>query len=172
MRPLILLLVLAACPALGAVAATSAQPEVERGGPVTPQAVGVAHTLRTIPEACARLEGAFTGDADEPYRFVVVRTRPDCQPRARFVDASKAQPSTQSGWLLNDRLAVPSAECPTRLAVVEVWRRPGNTTSPKLDAQGRARIYLNDEKRKAAGSPPVVTPMYTATMEIQGPACN
>jgi hypothetical protein len=51
--------------------------------------VGAAHTLRQIPEACARLEGVFTGDAAEPYRFSAVRTSEQCQPRARFVDYAK-----------------------------------------------------------------------------------
>lgn len=174
MRPMNLpfqLLLLAAWPAMATAAATPANPEIERG-PATAQAVGVVHTLRTIPEACARLEGVFTGDAAEPYRFAPVRSREGCQPRARFVDAAKANPSTKDGWLLNDRLRVPSAECPSQHAVVEIWRRPGSTASPKLDAQGKARIYLDEEKQKAAANRPVVTPMFAATMEVQGRACK
>lgn len=171
MRPMNLLFLLAAWPAMAATAATPTAPEIERG-PATAQAVGVAHTLRTIPEACARLEGVFTGDADEPYRFAAVLSRPGCQPRARFVDAAKAAPSVKDGWMLNDRLQVPSAECPSRHAVVQIWRRPGSAASPKLDAQGKARIYLDEEKQKAAAKRPVVTPMFAATMEVQGRACR
>src|SRR3546814_14098461 len=57
---------------------------------------GVVHTLRAIPEACARLQGEFTGDAAQPYRFAAVRTSATCQPRARLVDAAKARPSVQA----------------------------------------------------------------------------
>jgi hypothetical protein len=41
-------------------------PEIHRD-PATPQPVGVLHTLRQIPEACARIQGQFTGDAANPY---------------------------------------------------------------------------------------------------------
>ena len=64
--------------------ATAAEPKPEIARPAAPaQAVGHAHALRTIPEACIRLEGEFTGDAAKPYRFSAVRTSPACQPRAR-----------------------------------------------------------------------------------------
>ena len=53
--------------------AADPQPEIQRAVG-SPQAVGVAHTLRTIPEACARLEGQFTGGAASPYKFAAVRT--------------------------------------------------------------------------------------------------
>ncbi len=171
MRPMTLLFLLAAVPAVASTAATAAKPEIDRGAG-TAQAVGVAHTLRTIPEACARLEGVFTGDPAAPYRFAPTLSRPGCQPRARFADAARVTPSTSQGWVLNERLRVPSAECPTRFAVIEVWRRPGRTAAPALDAQGKARIYLDDEKQKAAANRPTVSPMFAATMEVQGRACK
>ena len=113
MRPTVLMIAAATLVATGAFAA---EPEIDRPE-ASAQAVGAAHTLRSIPEACARLEGMFTGEAAEPYRFAVVRTSPNCQPRARFVDAADAKPSTADGWLLNDRISVPSAGCPSRKAI-------------------------------------------------------
>ena len=70
--PLIAILTLAiAQPLLAAEPA----PEIKREAG-TPQAVNALHTLRQIPEACARMEGMFTGNAAEPYKFALVRTRP------------------------------------------------------------------------------------------------
>src|SRR3546814_10812817 len=68
MRPILPLLLLAALPAFAA----DPVPEITRPA-ATPQANGVVHTLRQIPEACARLEGAFTGQAVEPYKFEIGR---------------------------------------------------------------------------------------------------
>ena len=170
MRPLALpfaLLLLAT----QAARASDPVPEIKRGA-ASPQAVGALHTLRGIPEACARLEGQFTGDAAQPYRFDVVRTSPACQARARFVDASKVKPSAASGWILNDVIRVPSAACPRQEAVVRVWRHPAEATPPKLDAQGRSRIYLQEsvDKAKANALPPI--PMYAASMAVEGEACG
>ena len=75
-----------ACLALLAVAfgagAAEPVPEIQRK-PGTPQAVGTLHTLRTIPEACARLQGQFTGIVAKPYAFAAVRSSARCQARAR-----------------------------------------------------------------------------------------
>lgn len=146
-------------------------PEIKRDA-ASPQAVGALHTLRGIPEACARLEGQFTGDAAQPYRFDAVRTSPNCQARARFVDAAKAKPSVAGGWILNDVIRVPSAACPRQQAVIRVWRHPADATPPKLDAQGRSRIYLQEsvDKAKANALPPI--PMYAASMAVEGGACG
>lgn len=152
------------------LSATDPAPEVQRP-PAAPQAVGVVHTLRTLTEACARIEGRFTGDASEPYRYDVVRTSPMCQPRARLVDADKAKPDTASGWIFNDLIRVPSAACATQQAVVRIWRKPVDAAPPKLDAQGRSRIYLKDATDRAkAGAPSV--PVYAAAMAIEGKACG
>ena len=88
MRSVLSVALLLSAPAFAADPA----PEITRPAG-TPQANGVVHTLRQIPEACARIEGVFTGQAADPYKFSVVRTSPNCQPRARFVDAAKAKPS-------------------------------------------------------------------------------
>ena len=163
--PLLMIAVLA--PALPALAAET--PELQRAVGA-PQAVGATHTLRQIPEACARLEGAFTGQAAEPYRFAAVRTSEQCQPRARFVDYAKAQPSAAKGWKLNDVIRVPNAACPAQQAVVRVWRLPVNNTQA-LDGQGQSRIYLEEAKKQAAaGKIPQVT-MFAAQLQVEGKAC-
>ena len=146
-------------------------PEIKRDA-AKPQADGAVHTLRTIPEACARLEGQFTGKAAQPYKFAVVRTSPTCQARARFVDAAKAKPSETTGWKFNDVIRVPSASCATRHAVVRVWRKPANATPPKLDAQGRSRIYLKESVDAAKKGDIAATPMYAAAMSVEGASCT
>jgi hypothetical protein len=163
-----LLMLAALVPAVPALAAET--PELQRAVGA-PQAVGAVHTLRQIPEACARLEGAFTGLAAEPYRFSAVRTSEQCQPRARFVDYTKAQPSADKGWKLNDVIRVPNAACPAQQAVVRVWRLPVNN-SQALDGQGQSRIYLEEAKKQAAaGQIPKVT-MFAAQLQMEGKACN
>ncbi|MEN4956726.1 hypothetical protein [Stenotrophomonas indicatrix] len=163
---LLMLAVLA--PALPAFAAEA--PELQRAVGA-PQAIGAVHTLRQIPEACARLEGAFTGQVAEPYRFSAVRTSEQCQPRARFVDYSKAQPSADKGWKLNDVIRVPNAACPAQQAVVRVWRLPVSNAQA-LDGQGQSRIYLEEAKKQAAaGKIPQVT-MFAAQLQMEGKACN
>ncbi|MBS0462212.1 MAG: hypothetical protein JSS41_07040 [Proteobacteria bacterium] len=137
-----------------AALAAPAPPEVVRPpGSTTAQAVGVLHTLRNIPEACVRLEGLFTGDTAEPYR-VEVLPGDRCVQRALYVDARelKAAPSPATHWLLNDRIAVPLAQAPACVATVEIWRKPGTAAPPKLDAQGRARIFL-DKPQTTDGLP-------------------
>lgn len=150
-----------------APAAGSASPEIVRPA-ATPQATGAAHTLRTIPEACTRLEGRFTGDAAAPYALGVVRSRPNCQPRARFVDAAQAKPSTEAGWVLNDEIRVPNAACPQQRAIVQVWRKPVDVAPPKLDAQGRARLYLQDAQQAAQANRIAPVPQFTARMTSHG----
>lgn len=169
------IIALALVPALAAALPARAAdpvPEIERPAAM-PQAVGAAHTLRTIPEACTRVEGVFTGDAAEPYRFAVVRTSPNCQPRARFVDAATAHPDLAAGWILNDLIRVPSAACPDRQAVVRVWRRPAEDAAPPdLDAQGRSRIYLQESRQAAAsGATARKVPMFAAAMTVEGEGC-
>lgn len=153
-------------------ASLAAEPEIKRDTG-TAQAIGVAHTLRSIPEACARLEGQFTGDAASPYQFVAVSISPQCQPRARFVEFDKANPSAATGWMFNDLIRVPNAACPSQQAVVRVWRKPAASASaPTLDAQGRARIYLDDAKQAAgAGKKMPALEMYAAQMKMEGDPC-
>lgn len=167
MRPVLLLLAAACLPAFAA----EPTPEISRQ-PATAQAVGAAHTVRTIPEACARLEGMFTGDGAQPYTFAAVRTSANCQPRARLVDADKAEPSEQAGWKLNDLIRIPNAACTTQVAEVRVWRKPVEITSPELDGQGQARIYLDDQRATlAAASKSSAVVMFAAEMSVQGQHC-
>lgn len=164
-------LLLAAGMLAAGLPALAAEPEIQRDTGIA-QAVGAPHTLRTIPEACARLEGKFTGQAATPYQFAAVRSSPQCQPRARFVDFKEASPSAAGGWKLNDLIRVPNAGCPSQQAVVRVWRKPAVTAAPTLDAQGRARIYLDDARQAAEAGrklPPVE--MYAAQMAVEGNAC-
>lgn len=162
------LLIAALLPAFPALAME--KPELQRAVGAA-QAVGAVHTLRQIPEACARLEGAFTGDAAQPYRFAPVRTSEQCQPRARLVDFAKAQPSADKGWLLNDVIRVPAASCPSQQAVVRVWRRPVNAVLER-DGQGQSRVYLEEaRKQAAAGRIPEVT-TFAAQLQMEGKACN
>ncbi len=167
--PLRSLLLLALAPCL-ACAAQDPKPEITRQAS-TAQADGKAHTLRTIPEACARIEGQFTGQAADPYKFTLARTSANCQPRARLVDAAKVKPSTKEGWIFNDVIRVPSASCPSQEAVVRVWRKPADATPPDLDAQGRSRIYLKDATDKARAKAPSV-PMFAVAMAVEGKACG
>ncbi len=174
MRPRVAAPLLVACLAAVPPMARAAEPvpEIQRP-PATAQAVGSVHGLRQIPEACARLEGAFTGDAAAPYRFAVVRTSPQCQPRARFVDFDKAKPSPAAGWKLNDLIRVPSAACPSQQAVLRVWRKPGSAAPPPLDGQGQSRIYLQDAKEQAGAAvqAPSLT-LYAAKLDVEGKACR
>ena len=147
LRCVILLLAGVASPAM-ALAADVA-PEIRRP-PATPQAVGAEHTLRQIPEACVRLQGRFTGEADSPYVFETVPSSPTCQPRAKLAAFTPAIAQPASGWVLNDVIRVPRADCPAQQAVVRVWRKPAAAVPPSLDAQGRSRIYLEEAQAKAA----------------------
>jgi hypothetical protein len=165
MGPRVPLLLLASFAA--PLSAADTTPEVQRP-PATPQAVGVVHTLRTIPEACARIEGRFTGDAADPYRYDVVRTSPMCQARARLVEADKVKPDTAPGWIFNDLIRVPSAACPGQQAVLRIWRHPANNAPPKFDAQGKSRIYLEQSIQQAKAGKLAALPMYTATLEVEG----
>lgn len=163
----VLLAVLLAAPA----AAADSAPEISRGA-APAQATGQPHTLRTIPEACASLVGTFTGDAAQPYAIEARRTSPNCQPRARLVDAAKAGAGERSGWILNDRIRVPSAGCPSRQAVVEVWRKPGAAAVPAKDGQGQARIYLREGIARAKAGELAALPVYAVAMAVEGKACG
>lgn len=169
LRSHMLLAALLAAPA--AAHAAEPAPEIKRAV-ASPQAAGVVHTLRTIPEACARLEGQFTRDATAPYKFAAVRTSDRCAPRAKLVDAATAKPSVANGWLLNDLIRVPDAACPSRQAVVRVWRKDIKPVPPKLDAQGRSRIYLKDSMDAARAGDLKPIPVFAAVMTLEGLACK
>lgn len=150
---------------------TDPKPEIQRKAGA-PQAVGVAHTLRVIPEACARLEGQFTGSAAAPYKFAAVRTSARCQARAKMVDAVGAKASVANGWVLNDAIRVSNAACASQQAVVRVWRKDARAVPPKLDAQGRSRIYLMDSLDAASQGKLGAVPIYAAAMSMEGKGCS
>jgi len=170
-RPTTALLLAAALAASFGAPAADPRPEVERP-PAAPQPIGALHALRTIPEACVRLQGLFTGDTADPYRFETVRTGPACQARARVLDAAQAKPSLAAGWILNDRIRVPQAGCPGLQAVATVWRRPAGAATPALDAQGRARIYLDDSLRNAEAGKLAALPAYAISTAVEGQPCR
>lgn len=158
-------------PAHAAGAAQDPKPEIQRK-PAAAQAVGVAHTLRVIPEACTRLEGRFTGVPAMPYKLAAVRTSERCQARARMVDATSANASTATGWVLNDEIRVPNGACATQQAVVRVWRKNANAVPPKPDAQGRSRIYLKKGLDAARQGDLGAIPIYVAAMSVEGTPCR
>ena len=172
MRHITILLAAAGIAGLAQMAsAAEPAPEIKREA-IPPQAMGVLHSLKTIPEACARIQGQFTGDARQPYKFAVVRTSANCQPRARLVDADKAKPSQAKGWIFNDLIRVPSAACATQQAVVRVWRHPADVAPPQRDGQGRSRIYLKDSMQKARDGKLSPIPVYAASMSVEGMPCK
>lgn len=163
--------VLAAQASAQTPATSAAAPEIQRE-PYLPQAVAQAHTVRIVPEACAYWQGAFTGDAAAPYRMRALITSKRCQPRARLVDAAQAAPSVANGWVLNDVIRIPSAECRSRSAVVRVWRKLSDAAKPALDGQGKPRIYLQDAQRDAAAGRLRALPQYTAVLALEGEGCK
>ncbi|MFZ5637595.1 MAG: hypothetical protein ACOY82_13530 [Pseudomonadota bacterium] len=169
-RPLPVRVVLAALLSLPALAAAQT-PEIRRE-PFPPQAVGTVHTIRIIPETCAYLQGGFVADPARPYRYGAARTAKRCQPRARLVDPAKAEPSAAKGWILNDLIRIPSAACPSRQAVIRIWRKPADAAPLAPDAQGRPRIYLEDAKRQAAAGELAALAQYTAVLTMEGRGCE
>ena len=151
--------------------AADATPEIRRDA-IKPQAVGVVHTLRTIPEACARIEGLFTGKAADPYKFSMVRTGANCQARARFVDAAKAKPSEKGGWKFNDLIRVPNAACPSQLAVVRVWRKPVDAAPPNLDAKDARGSISRTRPRKPRRRAPRTCPCSPQRWRSKGRAAG
>lgn len=165
---------------IAAIAASSLCPTTASAGqtpqinrPIAaPQAIGALHTLRVIPEACTRIQGRFTGDPANPYEFAMVRTAAHCQARARVVDAATASPQDRPGWLYVDQVRVPSAACGSLQAEVRIWRHDARgAVPPRLDAQGRSRLYLKDSldaRRQGAADLPV----YAVETKVGGKGCE
>ncbi len=168
MRPAIFI---AAWLASAAASAQPLQPEIKRP-PATPQPIGKLHALRTIPEACTRIQGRFTGDAGKPYEFSVAALGGRCQPRARLVDAFKAKAGAGPGWVLNDLVVVPSAACPGQHAVLRIWRETLKMAPPKPDRQGTSRIYLKDGLDAARKGELNAIPSYAVDMGVVGKGCG
>jgi hypothetical protein len=158
--------------ALFAFTAVAAEPPPEiRREPYPAQAPDEVRNLRSIPEACVWIGGAYTGDSLETYRISARRTRPDCQPRARFVDFSAAQPSLESGWVLNDLIRFPATLCLSQQVVMHVWRKPVAAQVPDADGQGRVRIYLDDARQQTLAGQLASMPLYAAELQITGSPC-
>lgn len=155
---------------LASAAQAATAPEIQRPTAAA-QAVGALHTLRTVPEACVRLQGQFTGKAQQPYALSAARLSASCQPRAHFVDAAKARPAEDAGWKLNDLIRVPNAACPAQIAEIRVWRKPVGVT-PKLDAQGKARVYLEDARKQALADKLASIGMFAAAVSMTGEGCT
>ncbi len=154
---------------LAPMMAAAQEPEIQR--PVgTAQAVGAAHTVRQIPEACVRIEGRFTGRAEAPYDMQLVRTSAQCQPRAEVLDHARVQ-ADANAWTLNDRIRIPAANCPQQQAVVEVWRKQVQQPLDR-DGQGQVRVYLDQMRQQAAAGHLAERPAYAIRMEVQGKACR
>jgi hypothetical protein len=132
------------------IASFATEPEISR--PVgKPQAVGVLHGLRTIPEACARLEGRFDANAAAPYALSA-RAKSPCQPRAMF-DTAMTPPAAGAGWILNDVIRVPRADRADCIATISVWRHPGTMAPIEHDGQQRVRLYLDQPVAKTGEKP-------------------
>ncbi len=155
----------------GAVCAAEPRPEIARG-PYPPQALGVRHTVRTLPEACVRIDGQYANDPRAPYVITMVRTRERCQPRAGVLDTVAAKPSAAAGWILNDVIRVPSAACPGQRAVLRVWRKDFQAAPPQRDAQGRARIYLKESLDAARAGKLRTVPAFTVELTMEGQRCD
>ena len=151
--------------------AAEPQPEIQRAVGA-PQAVGALHTLRVIPEACARIQGKFTGNSAKPYDFAVVQTGTRCQPRAKLVDATKVKPQGKPGWIYADLVRVPSAACASQQAVVRLWRHDAKAAPPQLDAQGRSRLYLKESVDAARQNGAGEIPVYAVEMGMAGKGCG
>lgn len=150
--------------------AASPKPEIERPA-AAPQALDALHSVRQVPEACTRIEGRFTADVVTPYDMQLVRSSPQCQPRAVFLDAAKVMPGEASGWKLNEVIRIPSAACPGQWARIEVWRKPAGQ-KVALDGQGSNRVYLEDAKAQAAAGRLAALPAYSARLAVEGEACR
>jgi hypothetical protein len=56
--------------------------------------------------------------------------------------------------------------------VVTVWRKETNVAPPKLDAQGRSRIYLKEGLDAVRDGELEPVPVYAAAMVLEGKACR
>ena len=61
---------------------------------------------------------------------------------------------------------------PGQQATVSIWRRSGGNAPPAHDAQGRARLYLQDEKQRAQRGALAQLGEYVYVVASEGPACS
>jgi hypothetical protein len=55
---------------------------------------------------------------------------------------------------------------------VRVWRKDAKAVPPKLDAQGRSRIYLKEGLDTARSGDLGPIPTFAAAMTMEGQACS
>lgn len=150
------------------VAAAAAGTQAANPRPaVQPQPDGGLHTLRQIPEACVRLQGQFTGLAQQPYALQVVPTSASCPRRAVFAGVSTQAPAVP-GWQPVEQLRVPSARCPGMVLVLQLWQLPGQVRRLPADAQGRERVYLEQVRATPAADSRALLPQWRASWQVQG----
>ena len=99
-----------------------------------------------------------------------MRTGARCQPRSALRQDAPA--AGAAGWVLNDLIRVPSAACPSRQAVIRIWRRPASAAVPRMDAQGKARVYLKEGLDAAAAGQLGAIPQYAMAMAMEGKDCR
>lgn len=149
--------------------ALAAPPDTGRQRPPSrPQADGVWHTLRQIPEACARLQGRFTGQPERPYQLQAVASSTHCRRRAVLLALQQGGEDPGQGWMLDERIMVPSAACPGLAVELRLWRRQPADTSRPRDAQGRERIYLQQAREQWARQRLAGLPQWRAYWQLQG----
>ena len=56
--------------------------------------------------------------------------------------------------------------------MVRVWRKDAKPQPPKLDAQGRSRIYLKKGLDASRAGDLEAIPLYAASMAVEGLACK
>lgn len=123
-----------------------------------PQALGLRHTIRQIPEACVRLEGVFTDSKTTPYNVDVVPISNRCQPRAQFVPYSAR--SCKSGqWKTQSQIHIPRADCSLCSATITVFTCP-NSPPHWQDGRGNIRIYLNPKDPQHQDN--IALPLFSA----------
>ena len=130
------------------------------------QADGQLHTLRTIPEACVRLQGQFGGP--DGYALAAVPSAPGCQPRAQFRGVDSIDPDPAAGWLLDEIVRVPSARCPQQMLRLELWTLPVAPVQAPRDGQGQVRIYLEQAQQGRAAGAALQRAQWTARWGLDG----
>ena len=81
-------------------------------------------------------------------------------------------PRPARGWIFNDLIRVANAACATQQVEVRIWRHPADVAAPGLDAQGRARIYLEESLARAKAGRLAQVPTYAASMQVTGMPCT
>ncbi len=119
-----------------------------------PQAVGERAYRARHPGGLRAAGGHVHRRCAQPYKFAAVRSSPNCQARARFVDFVKAT-AFGGGWLEVQRRD-PRTQCglSSLQAVVRVWRKPADVAPPNWMRRAVSRIYLQEAGEQAKTQKP------------------